>query len=271
MAATTQQQQANAWRARRRAASVAAPTSASGRKKVFSGHDLDQMHHRKSSRGQPERDSDRPAGELQARSGGGGLVGPHTATESLDHQLGQEVNRKSQAASAGSPTRRRLAPSRLPRRKFRVRVPLEEVRERWARVKASEASKMGVLRAKSRADSAGGQPAFDSARMASTKSQPNLKEARDDEEAAASSYVLLYEVNKGLAGQTSARQSGKLAAQEGTGGRRRVSAAQPAAPSWCHRKLVRIVDVRTLKRTLSLPETVLYSNDLLKRFNILKL
>lgn len=39
----------------------------------------------------------------------------------------------------------------------------------------------------------------------------------------------------------------------------------------CQKKLIRIVDIRTLRRRMSLPESLLYSNQLSKKFNILKI
>ena len=155
------------------------------------------------------------------------------AAEEWEAQTGVKTVRR-----APTPTtfRRRLERSRPPRGPFRVEVAPEVIEQRWAAIKKRE------RRRRRRVSPAG---------LGSEQQQVE----------SFSHFVLIYELNKRLMGRASQQQVARWAGQ-----------LRPSSSTWwCRGKVVRLVDVRSLKRTSSLPESLIYSNDLLKRFNILKL
>lgn len=159
-----------------------------------------------------------------------------------DHQQ-KEQGRRSPATF-----KRHLERSRLPKGAFRVEVPIEDIKRRWRPIKCCERSKMNL--------------------RSVAKSQPNLmvkssSQGEEEGEEFCSNFVLIYEINKG-----SKTRTGGLEGERSSEGEEKKNNNRSV---WCQGKMTRIVDVRALKRTLSLPECLIYSNDLLKRFNILKL
>jgi len=228
-------------------------------KKVFNGHDLDQMRQTrspmafKSSKvGLPgeERRVEESQLEINVGGDGGGQAGIGASAEDED-----SVAKVGQVEKPASP-RRRLARSRLRKVKYKPKVPIEEVKQRWASIRSSERK-----RARQLGDEGESSLAFNddigSEELASSK--PKLRQGGDhsgDFEAQGDklNFTLLYEINK-----------------ESPRAEQRSRVASPKRIDWCERRIVKIVDVRTLKRTLSLPESLIYSNELLKRFNILKL
>lgn len=235
-------QQADAtgtWKYRRASESGARQVAATvSERKVFNGYDLDKLHLR---RGQLKRES--PVSTQV----------PIASTTSGSRQR-----------PGGSPTfRRHLERSRPPKESFKIQVPLEDVRKRWAQIKRRQRHK--EIR---------GQEG--SSLLVHTKSQPNLKQSQTDDETNSTSdcsnFTLIYEINKRAALLNNMSEMSKLSSFSPTTETNELSSTRrQTASQWCQGRMRRIVDVRTLKRTLSLPESLIYSNDLLKRFNILKL
>lgn len=272
-------------------------------KKVFNGYDLDEMHKKSTQLSELSPQKSRTSSEEKATQFTDGnddsnnseidekpdyitsearrrssLVGRQQQVLSVE----QETDKMTTLESSMRHRARRLPRSRLIKGKYVVNVPIEDVRERWSRIKAAERRRklriersllsddvaeqfelMGNISRPTRHLSSGDEdrlPNF-------TKLQQNLKtgsmsqsimnESESmDKEGANWNFELLYEINK----------SSKLTSSEAKSKQRDTTKLK-----WCHKKAVKIVDVRTIKRTLSLPESLIYSNDLLKRFNILKL
>lgn len=277
-------------------------------KKVFNGYDLDEMHHKRSlqvselSRQKSQRTNsedkttqvtdddddsniseidDKPdyiASEARRRSS---AAGKQQQVLSVEQETGEVATLEPRTTMRH---RRRLPVSRLSKGKYIVNVPIEDVRDRWSCIKAAE-RKRKLRIARPLGDDVSKEFRFmgntltlacspslangrHEDRLAGfSKSQQNLEDGSTsenvmfggesiDKEDAHMNFELLYEINK----------SSKIAASGSKSKQSDVSRLK-----WCQKKAVKIIDVRTIKRTLSLPESLIYSNDLLKRFNILKL
>lgn len=267
---------------RTRAGSHSTGYRAQGSTKIFNGHDLDKMRRR------VQRESSMKDEQESAASGG------HDS-ESLESQPTQMVKRKARVKRLT----RRLEKSRLPEKRFEVRVSGDQVRKRWNRIKAEERENLETLRGETKK--------IGESSISNSKSQPNLgqtgesvleddegeeeegegedgeeenEELEDQERTRMSpiefrNFILIYEINtkdkrkekkSAFAGKVDGDCIGKRRRQSRRGQEKNISSRLLL----CHKKLVRIVDVRALRRTISLPESLIYSNDLLKRFNILK-
>lgn len=189
-----------------------------------------------------------------------GSVGSSSRRASLDHLErkkvfnGYDLDEMRARCSRRRAGRKlpRLARSKLVQGRYEPLVDVESVRQRWAPIKASSKRRLG--RSSQLVSSFGKEGAKSHADFSSSQ-------APGDETEPPPSYTLLYEINKSAC---EAPPDDQLLMRHG-------QEQAEKALRWCQRRAVRIVDVRTLKRTLSLPESLIYSNDLLKRFNILKL
>lgn len=163
----------------------------------------------------------------------------------------------------------------LPREPYRVRPDMEEIRSRWNYIKTRERVRKRQRNDLETLTKTGDQ--IDSGSGPFAKSQPNLSKEDEERGGAMSSspsdlleepnFILLYELN------LNSRLNKKQRAWPDANGRSSSTSIKrgPTQQWWCQKRIVKIVDVRTLKRTISLPESLIYSNNLLKRFNILKL
>jgi len=203
----------------------------------------------------PETDGDSPSGSPHKE----GQSTPKTSKVSRQESLKSIVsdNKAQPATSRHSPTfRRHLKRSLPPKRRYCVDVSIDDIRARWNPIKQRERLRKKELNDLDR----------DTIRVASKRAlssddapqesivEPLVQDRLDDIE-------LIYELNKKLM-PTDTHEQQVLQA-------RRV--IQSSSQFWCQRKITRLIDVRTLKRTLSLPESIMYSNELLKKFNVLKI
>lgn len=247
-------------------ATQAQSQSEGDRRKVYTGHDLDRMM---SERRRPV----------------------------------QRAQQKRPAHSKSRPPRR--ARSRLPSQPLIINVPIDQIKDRWRPIKKRELRRKRRMNSQSNNDFAPHQQ-LDQHHWKHELSGEKMDENRQEfvliYELAKGARIPIIPMEEGSHREASgvlmkkqqhhsmdqlhrsADEPADSRADSRTSVQASIEQQQHDNPSLsatadqtqarvllCQKKLVRIIDVRTLRRRMSLPESLLYSNDLLKKFNILKI